>query len=135
MKYLCLAVLALIATVSAYSASCPVEVTSGRITKSESGTGYRVSVALKNVSSVAVKAVDFDVAYIDKAGKRLEPGTYFSDEDIKPGATDTLEWPDVQFEEKIFAAKTPEGTEFRVTKIELADGQTSADPAGCVFKF
>jgi hypothetical protein len=135
MKYLWLAAIALVGSVSAYSASCPVEVTSGRITKSDSGKGYNVSVALKNVSSVAVKAVDFDVAYIDKAGKRLEPATYFSDEDIKPGATDTLEWPDVQFEEKIFAAKTPEGTEFRVTKIELADGQANTDLAGCVFKF
>ncbi|UWZ83565.1 hypothetical protein [Occallatibacter riparius] len=135
MKYLWLAALALVGSVSAWSASCPVEVTAGRITKAESGTGYKVFVSLKNVSSVAVKSVDFDAIYVDSKGKHFEPATYFSDEDIKAGASDSLEWPDVKFEEKVFAAKTPEGTEFRVTKIELANNQTITDSSECVFKF
>lgn len=135
MKHLWLAAFALVGSVSAWSASCPVEVTTGRISKSESGTGYKVFVALKNVSSVDVKSLEFEAIYVDKTGKRLEPATYFSDEDIKPGRTDNLEWPDVKFEEKIFAAKSPEGTEFRLTKIDLANNETITDSAACVFKF
>ncbi|HEY3704413.1 MAG TPA: hypothetical protein VGL22_05080 [Terracidiphilus sp.] len=135
MKYLWLAALALVGSVSAYSASCPVEVTTGRISKSESGTGYKVFVALKNVSGMAVKSVEFEAVYVDKTGKHLEPATYFSDEDIKPGGTDNLEWPDVQFDQKIWAAKSTEGTEFRLTRIDLDNNETIKDSAACVFKF
>jgi hypothetical protein len=134
MKYLWLAALALVGSVNAWSASCPVEATSGRISKSDSG-GFRVFVTLKNVSSVAVKSVEFDAVYVDNTGKHFEPAAYFSDEDIKPGASDNLEWADVKFEEKVFAAKTPESTEFRLTKIELADNTTIAGSSECVFKF
>ena len=72
----------------------------------------------------------------DKEDKVLmKPAEGLSDDDIKAGASDSLEWPDVKFEEKMFAAKTPEGTDFRLTKIELADNQTITDSSACVFKF
>jgi hypothetical protein len=135
MKHLWLAAFVLAGCVSAYGASCPVEVTTGRISKSETGTGYKVFVTLKNVGSVAVKSLEFDASYVDKDGKRFEPATYFSDEDLQPGRADSLEWPDVKFDQKLFAAKAQEGTEFRVTKIHLANNETIADSAACVFKF
>jgi hypothetical protein len=135
MKYLWLAVFALVASVGAYGAPCPVEVSYGKISKSDSGSGYQVLVILTNTSDVAVKTVNFDATYVNKAGNRLESGTYFSDENIKPGSKDSLEWSDIQFDKKNGTGKGPEGSEFHITKVVLANGQVINDPAGCVFKF
>jgi hypothetical protein len=135
MKWLGLAVFALLASAGAYGASCPVEVTYGKISKPASGSGHQVDVTLKNASEVAVKTVLFDVIYVDGAGNRMEPGTYFSDENIKPGGKDSLQWSNISFDQKIGTGKGPEGSEFHITKVVLADGKIIDDPAECVFKF
>ena len=135
MKYLWLAVFALVGSVGAYGASCPVVVTNGKISKDSSGSGYQVFVTLKNASGIAVKTVTFDATYVDKAGNLLEPGTYFSDENIKPGSEDNLEWSNIPFDRKVGTSKEPETSEFHITKVLLADGRIITNPAGCAFKF